>query len=279
MIDTPLSEGGIIGTAIGMALYGLVPGPEIQFADFIYPALRPDRVSELAKYRYRSGGEYRAEAGDPHAGRRRHPRRPLPLAVARGAVHPRRGPQGRVPGEPGRRQGPAPRLDPRSGSGAVLRAEAHLPRGQGRRARGRATRSRSARPRSCKPGAHVTLVIAWGAMLYEALDAREPGRARRASTCEVHRPAHAVAARHRHDHRASVKKTGRVVVVHEAPKSCGLGARARRADQREGVPAPRGAAAARHGLRHAVPVHARERVPAARAPHPAGDPGDREVLR
>src|SRR5919204_4913197 len=57
VIDTPLSEGGIIGCAIGMALYGLVPVPEIQFADFIFPAF-DQIVSELAKYRYRSGGEY-----------------------------------------------------------------------------------------------------------------------------------------------------------------------------------------------------------------------------
>src|SRR3989441_10257263 len=60
VIDTPLSEGGIIGTAIGMALYGLVPVPEIQFADFIFPAY-DQIVSELAKYRYRSGGEYPAK--------------------------------------------------------------------------------------------------------------------------------------------------------------------------------------------------------------------------
>ncbi len=57
VIDTPLSETGIVGTAIGMALYGLKPVPEIQFQDFIYPAF-DQIVSELAKFRYRSGGQY-----------------------------------------------------------------------------------------------------------------------------------------------------------------------------------------------------------------------------
>ncbi|MEZ4248280.1 MAG: hypothetical protein R3B99_08585 [Polyangiales bacterium] len=57
VIDTPLAEGGIIGTAIGMALYGMKPVPEIQFADFIFPAF-DQIVSEAAKFRYRSGGEY-----------------------------------------------------------------------------------------------------------------------------------------------------------------------------------------------------------------------------
>src|ERR1700742_254308 len=60
VVDTPLSEGGIIGAAIGMALYGLVPIHPIQFADFFFPAY--DKiVSELAKYRYRPGGEYPAK--------------------------------------------------------------------------------------------------------------------------------------------------------------------------------------------------------------------------
>ncbi len=57
VIDTPLAESGIIGAAIGMALYGLRPVPEIQFLDFIYPAF-DQIVSEAAKFRYRSGGEY-----------------------------------------------------------------------------------------------------------------------------------------------------------------------------------------------------------------------------
>ncbi len=43
-----------------MALYGLLPVPEIQFADFIYPAF-DQIVSELAKLRWRSGGEYPAK--------------------------------------------------------------------------------------------------------------------------------------------------------------------------------------------------------------------------
>src|SRR3989449_6433487 len=62
VIDTPLAEAGIIGSAIGMALYGLRPVPEIQFADFIYPAY-DQIVNELAKFRYRSGGQYPAPVG------------------------------------------------------------------------------------------------------------------------------------------------------------------------------------------------------------------------
>jgi 2-oxoisovalerate dehydrogenase E1 component beta subunit len=59
VIDTPLAENGIVGSAIGMALYGLRPVAEIQFSDFIYPAF-DQIVSELAKMRYRSNSQYSA---------------------------------------------------------------------------------------------------------------------------------------------------------------------------------------------------------------------------
>ena len=57
VFDTPIAEGGILGTAIGMGVYGLRPVPEIQFADYIYPAF-DQLVSESARLRYRSGGEF-----------------------------------------------------------------------------------------------------------------------------------------------------------------------------------------------------------------------------
>ncbi len=57
VMNTPLAESGIIGTAIGMALYGMRPVAEIQFLDFIYPGF-DQIVSEAAKMRYRSGGQF-----------------------------------------------------------------------------------------------------------------------------------------------------------------------------------------------------------------------------
>ena len=57
VIDTPLAESGIIGIAIGMALHGLLPVAEIQFADFIHPAF-DQVVSEAARLRYRSNGDF-----------------------------------------------------------------------------------------------------------------------------------------------------------------------------------------------------------------------------
>ena len=55
--DTPIAESGIVGACVGMAAYGLRPVAEIQFADYIYPAI-DQIVSEAARLRYRSSGDW-----------------------------------------------------------------------------------------------------------------------------------------------------------------------------------------------------------------------------
>ncbi len=57
--DAPISESGIIGAAVGMAAYGLRPCVEIQFADYIYPGY-DQLVSEASRIRFRSAGDFTA---------------------------------------------------------------------------------------------------------------------------------------------------------------------------------------------------------------------------
>ena len=59
VFDAPISDGGIVGAAVGMGAYGLRPVVEIQFADYFYPAT-DQIVSEAARLRYRSAGEFTA---------------------------------------------------------------------------------------------------------------------------------------------------------------------------------------------------------------------------
>ena len=60
VIDAPIAEGGIIGSAIGMGVNGLRPVAEIQFADYIYPGC-DQIISELARLRYRTAGDFFAQ--------------------------------------------------------------------------------------------------------------------------------------------------------------------------------------------------------------------------
>ena len=219
VIDTPLSEGGIIGTAVGMALYGLVPVPEIQFADFIWPAY-DQIVSELAKFRYRSGGEYSAKMVI---------RTPVGGGIRGGHYHSQH-PEAHFIHVPGLKVVcPSNPYDAKGLLLASLRDPDPVlffePKRVYRAAKGDVPDGDYTVPLEsaaiAREGGDVT-VIAYGAMLYEALDAAQKASAEGVD-CEVI------------DLRTlwpldvgsvmqSVKKTGRLVIVHEAPKTCGFGA-------------------------------------------------------
>jgi len=219
VIDTPLSEGGIIGTAVGMALYGMRPVPEIQFSDFIFPAY-DQIVSEIAKYRYRSGGQY----GCPVV-----IRTPVGGGIRGGHYH-SQSPESQFIHVAGLKVVcPATPEDAKGLLLASIRDEDPVmffePKRIYRAARGEVPEGdftvEIGKARVVREGDHVT-VITYGAMLYEALDAAAKAEAEGVD-CEVidlrtlwPLDVDAIVA--------SVEKTGRVVVVHEAPKSCGLGA-------------------------------------------------------
>lgn len=219
VIDTPLSETGIVGTAIGMALYGLKPVAEIQFLDFIYPAF-DQIVSELAKFRYRSGGQYPAHVviRSPYGG-----------GIKGGLYHSQSteayfchtpGIKVVVPSTPADARGllfsaiddpdPVLFLEPkriyRSLTGEVPDGSERIPFG---------------RARLMRDGSDVSL-FAYGAMVPPTMDAAET-LAKTGISAEVVDLRSLVPL----DEAAvieSVEKTGRAVIVHEAARFCGFGA-------------------------------------------------------
>ncbi|MEZ4390374.1 MAG: alpha-ketoacid dehydrogenase subunit beta [Polyangiales bacterium] len=219
VIDTPLSEGGIIGAAVGMALYGMRPVPEIQFSDFIFPAF-DQIVSEVAKFRYRSGGEYPSKMVI---------RTPVGGGIRGGHYH-SQSPEAYFIHTPGLKVVcPSNPYDAKGLLLSAIRDEDPVlffePKRVYRAAKSDVPDGDYTVPLSVakvvRPGTQVT-VIAWGAMLYEAIEAANQAAAQ-GIDCEVLDlrtlwPVDIEAIV------ASVKKTGRVVIVHEAPKSCGFGA-------------------------------------------------------
>jgi 2-oxoisovalerate dehydrogenase E1 component beta subunit len=219
VIDTPLAEGGIIGTAVGMALYGLKPVPEIQFADFIFPAF-DQLVNEVAKYRYRSGGQYACPlvVRTPYGG-----------GIKGGHYH-SQSPEAHFIHTPGLKV--VVPSNPRDAKGLLISAIRDPdpvlffePKRVYRAAKGEVPEGEYAVPLGkaavTREGRHVT-VIAWGAMWHEADLAAKEAEAE-GIDCEVLdlrslQPLDLDAIV------ASVRKTGRAVVVHEAPLTCGFGA-------------------------------------------------------
>ncbi|MBI1797106.1 MAG: alpha-ketoacid dehydrogenase subunit beta [Candidatus Eisenbacteria bacterium] len=219
VVDTPLAENGIVGGAIGMAMYGLKPIAEIQFVDFIYPAF-DQIVSEMAKLRWRSAGQYacpvvvRAPYGGGIKGGLYHSQSPeayfchtAGLTVV-------------IPATPSDAKGlllaalagddPVIFLEPkrlyRSTREDVAEGAFTVPLGRARVARS---------------GEHCT-VLAYGAMVPVAVEAAEAAGARGWSVEVV--DLRTLAPLDTDAVLASVRRTGRVVILHEAPRTCGYGA-------------------------------------------------------
>jgi 2-oxoisovalerate dehydrogenase E1 component beta subunit len=219
VIDTPLAEAGIIGTAIGMALYGMRPVPEIQFADFIYPAF-DQIVSELAKLRYRSGGQYtcpvviRTPVGGGIRGGHYHSQSPEALFIHTPGL------KVVAPSNPYdakglllaslRQNDPVIFLEPKR---IYRAAKGEVPEAAYALELGRAAVTRA--------GGDCT-VLAWSGMVSIAEEAATRAAADGISVevldLRTLMPFDIDAIL------ASVTKTGRCVVVHEAPKTCGFGA-------------------------------------------------------
>lgn len=218
VIDTPLAESGIIGSAIGMALYGLRPVPEIQFMDFIYPAF-DQIVSEAAKMRYRSGGQFTCPMviRTPYGG-----------GIKGGHYHSQSseayfchtpGLQVVVPSTPYDAKGllascirgedPVLFLEPkriyRSVKGEVPEGEYTVPVGKLAVAR---------------EGTQVT-IVAWGSMTHIALEAAEKAEKEKGWSCEV-LDLRSLVPLDKEALLESVRKTGRVVVLGEAPRTGGF---------------------------------------------------------
>ena len=219
VMNTPLAESGIIGTAVGMSLYGLRPVAEIQFLDFIYPGF-DQIVSEAAKMRYRSGGQFtcpmviRSPYGGGIRGGHYHSQsseayfaHTAGLTVV-------------IPATPADTKGlllasirsadPVIFLEPkaiyRSVKGEVPAGDHVVPIGKARIAR---------------EGKDLTL-IAWGAMLHVATKTAEQA-AEKGIDVEVI-DLRTIFPWDRDTVLESARKTGRVVILHEAPRTGGFGA-------------------------------------------------------
>lgn len=214
VIDTPLSESGIIGAAVGMAVYGLKPVAEIQFMGFIYAAI--DQIfSHAARIRYRSRGRYTCPVVI---------RAPYGAGVKALELHSESteaffchmpGIKVVIPSTPYHAKGllSSSIRDP----DPVIFLEAmrlyrlfkeDVPEGDYTIPLGKA--------RIVQDGKDVT-VISWGSMLQRTLQAVEGYDAEVIDIMTL-QPFDEETVLN------SVKKTGRVVIVHEAPKTCGFGA-------------------------------------------------------
>jgi pyruvate dehydrogenase E1 component beta subunit len=219
VLDTPLAESGGVGVAVGMTALGLRPVVEIQFMGFIYPAFN-QIVSHVARLRNRTRGRF-----------------PVPLTIrtpygagVRALEHHSESTEALfcqipglvvvVPSNPGDAKGllisslrsddPVVFLEPTR----LYRAEKQeVPEGLYEVPLGQAKVVREGKDLS---------IVAWGAMIPVALAGAVKAEAEGVSAEVI--DLRTLSPMDRETVVASVKKTGRAIVLHEAPKTCGLGA-------------------------------------------------------
>jgi pyruvate dehydrogenase E1 component beta subunit len=219
VIDTPLAELAISATALGMAIYGLRPVAEIQFEGFLYPCL-DQIINHIGRMRNRSRGRFtcplviRAPYGGGIHAPEHHSDSPEALLAHTPGI------KVVIPSTPYEAKGlllssirdpdPVIFMEPKR----IYRAiREEVPEGEYSIPLGKA--------RLVQEGKDVT-VIAYGAMLREALNAAEQLKGDKIDPEII--DLRTISPMDMEAIVTSIKKTGRGVVVHEAPKTCGLGA-------------------------------------------------------
>lgn len=219
IIDTPMNESGLLGAALGMALYGMRPVAEVPYADVVFGGF-DQLVSELARYRYRSGGQFACPVTV---------RMPYGGGVG-GGMYQSQSPEAYLIHTPGlvvvcpstpadakglllasvRSDDPVVFLESKA---LYRRGGAPVPEGDGAVPLGVARRARD--------GDDLT-IVAWGAMVPVCEEAARQAAAEGVE-CAIIDPRtlwpldlEAIVA--------SVVETGRCLIVHEAPRTCGFGA-------------------------------------------------------
>ena len=215
VLDMPLAENLIIGAAVGAAAEGMRPVCEMQFADFIACGF-DQLVNVAAKLHYRQGVAVpmvvRLPTGGGFSGGPFHSQNPEAWFLQAP------GPEGRRARDGGGREGAAGERDPRSEPGHVPRAQAPVPARAGRGARGRAHGADRRGPRRARGRRADDLRL--------RLDGR---RSPQQAAEELDEDVEIVDLRtlcplDRDTILASARKTGKVLIAHEATRSCGVGA-------------------------------------------------------
>jgi pyruvate dehydrogenase E1 component beta subunit len=220
VFDTPLAESGIIGTAVGMAVYGLRPVAEIQFAGFLYVSMN-QLVSQAARMRYRSAGAFTCPlvVRAPYGGGVRTPE--MHSDSLEGVFLQTPGLKVVVPSTPYDAKGllAAAVADP---DPVLFLENIKLYRSFRQETPAEYYSIPLGKANVVREGEDVS-IFAYGAMVSVALEAAKQARQENGISCEVIDlrtvwPLDEEAIMH------SVEKTGRALVVHEAPRAGGIGA-------------------------------------------------------